>query len=87
MAGFKRGGFRGGGAGAFKKGYAKRRSPEDEEDAPHASKKSKGDDNQAKEEDATSFAPKLGTDDEMNPFVAVSSEPLNFSRRLTRAAE
>jgi hypothetical protein len=77
MAGFKRGGFCGGGGGAFKKGYAKKRSPEDEDDAPRASKKSKGDDEE--EENAPSFAPKLDTDDENNAFIAVSSEPLNFS--------
>lgn len=77
MAGFKRGVARGGGGGAFKKGYAKKRSPEDEDEAPRASKKSKGDD----EEDGNValFVPKLDTDDENNAFVAVSPEPLSFS--------
>jgi hypothetical protein len=70
MAGFKRGGFRGGGGGVFKKGYAKKRSPEDEDDAPRASKKSRADDDE--EGVATPFVPKLDTDDEKNPFIAVS---------------
>lgn len=58
-------------------GRAKKRSLEHEDDAPRASKKSKGDDEE--EDNATPFVPKLDTDDESNPFIAVSSEPLNFS--------
>jgi hypothetical protein len=77
MAGFKRGGIRDGGGGAFKKGYAKKRSPEDEDNAPRVSKKSKGDDEE--EENQTPFVPKLDMDDENNAFVAVSSGSLNFS--------
>ncbi|KAF3010845.1 hypothetical protein E8E13_008922 [Curvularia kusanoi] len=75
--GSKRGGFRGGNSGGFKKGYAKKRSADDEEDAPQ-SKKSKGDDND--EEDATPLVPQLQTDDDDNSFVALNN---SGKRRVT----
>ena len=68
----KRGGSRGGARGGFRSAGAskktfnkKRSSPEDDEPAP-ASKKAKGD---AEDEPLT---PKLDTDDDRNPFIAVS---------------
>lgn len=70
MAGFKRGGFRGGGGGTFKKSYTKKRSSPDDDSAERASKKAKGDDDD--EEGATLIIPKLETDDDGNPFIAVS---------------
>lgn len=87
--GFKRGGARGGGSGGLKKGYTKKRSLEDNEDAPRVSKKSKGDDDE--EEDEAPLVPKLQTDDDNNPFIAVhlSAQPRNrklTSTRSTRVA-
>ncbi|KAF2631501.1 PC4-domain-containing protein [Macroventuria anomochaeta] len=76
--GFKRGGIRGGGGGGFKKGYAKKRSPGDDDDAPRASKKSKGDDDE--EEDAAPVVPKLKTDEDNNPFIALNH---SGKRRVT----
>lgn len=67
MAGFKRGGFRGGG-GAFKKGYSKKRAgSDDEDDASRASKKIKGDE----EEESTPFVPELKTDGDKQRYVGV----------------
>lgn len=82
--GFKRGGFRGGGGGAFKKGYAKKRSPEDDDDAPRSSKRSKGDDEEEDEEDTAPFVPKLQTDDDSNPFVAVCLPSLALNRVIDK---
>ncbi|KAA8626660.1 PC4 domain containing protein [Pyrenophora tritici-repentis] len=74
MAGFKRGGARGGG---FKKGFAKKRSSPDEDDsAPRASKKAKGDE----EDDSTLVIPKLETDDNGDVYVALNT---SGKRRLT----
>lgn len=70
--GFKRGGFRGGASSGFKKGFAKKRSPEDGDDAPRANKKSKAG-NEDEEEVDTPVVPKLQTDEDSNPFIAVSS--------------
>ena len=65
MAGTKRGGF-----GTFKKSYAKKRSsPDGEDDAPQAHKKSKKDDEEA---DAKAIEPKLGKDDDGNSYISVS---------------
>ncbi|KAJ4317323.1 hypothetical protein N0V94_005009 [Neodidymelliopsis sp. IMI 364377] len=76
--GFKRGGFRGGGSG-FKKGYTKKRAPEDEDDdAPHANKKAKGDDDEG--EEATPIVPKLQMDEDGNPFIAINH---SGKRRVT----
>jgi hypothetical protein len=67
MAGFKRGGARGGSAGAFKKASAKKRAGSDDEDSvPRTSKKSKSDD-----EESNPFMPELKTDDDDKPFVGV----------------
>jgi hypothetical protein len=67
MAGFKRGGARGGSGSGFKKASAKKRAGSDDEDsAPRASKKSKGDDDESEP-----FVPELKTDDDNKPFVAV----------------
>jgi len=69
--GFKRGGLRGGASSGFKKGSVRKRSPAGETDAPRANKKSKIED---EEEDAeTPVIPKLQTDEDSNPFIAVSS--------------
>jgi hypothetical protein len=68
MAGFKRGGSRG---GAYKKSYAKKRAAsDDEEGAPQASKKAKGDSSEDK--DSTPFVPELKTDDDGQKYVGVS---------------
>ncbi|KAL1609480.1 hypothetical protein SLS59_000985 [Nothophoma quercina] len=75
--GFKRGGFRGGGGGGLNKGYAKKRSPEDDDDAPRASKKSKGDEDEA---DTAPVVPRLQTDDDDNPFIALNH---SGKRRMT----
>ena len=66
MTGFKRGGSRGGG---FKKSFVKKRSSPDEDDsAPRASKKVKGDE----DEDSASVVPELKTDDNGDVYVGVS---------------
>lgn len=66
MAGFKRGGARGGG---FKKGFTKKRSsPEDDANAPRATKKAKGDE----EDDSLPVIPELKTDDNGDTYVGVS---------------
>jgi hypothetical protein len=71
MAGFKRGGFRGGAGGASKKSYAKKRAAsDDEEGASKASKKTKADDGE--DEDSTPFVPELKTDDDGQKYVGVS---------------
>lgn len=71
--GFKRGGSRGAGSsGGFKKSYSKKRAAGDEDDAPRASKKSKGDEEED-EEDAAPVIPKLQTDADNDPFIAVST--------------
>lgn len=71
MAGFKKAGA------SFKKGYAKKRAgSDDEDDAPRASKKSKGEDS------GEPFVPKLEKDDEKNQFVAVGSQLLHCTTRL-----
>lgn len=77
----KRGGSRGGfrSAGNSKTFSKKRSSPEDDETAP-ASKKTRGD---AEEE---SFIPQLDTDDDKNPFVAVSTGPFRCMHRQARLA-
>lgn len=71
MAGFKRGGFRGGNSGGFKKSFNKKRPAEDEDDAPSASKKSRSNDED--EEDTTPFVPQLHTEGDNDPYIAVSS--------------
>ena len=78
VGGKKRGGFRGGGSSGFKKSYTKKRSPEDADDAPRASKMFKGDEEE--KEDATPVVPKLQTDDDNNAFIAVSCFPHLQSR-------
>ncbi|KAF1848652.1 PC4-domain-containing protein [Cucurbitaria berberidis CBS 394.84] len=76
MAGFKRGGFRGGGGGTFK-GYAKKRSePDDGDSAPRSSKKAKGDD----EEESVAVVPKLEIDDDGNQFIGLNA---SGKRRVT----
>lgn len=75
MAGrFKRSGSRGGGGGTsgFKKGYAKRHLTDDGDNAPHAIKKSKVEEEDGEESD-TPVEPKLQTDEEDNQFIAVCS--------------
>jgi len=65
---FKRGGARGGG---FKSGYARKRAPPEENDdatSVRVMKKSKGDG----DEEHAILLPKLETDEENNPYVAVS---------------
>ncbi|KAH7410060.1 transcriptional Coactivator p15-domain-containing protein [Phaeosphaeria sp. MPI-PUGE-AT-0046c] len=77
MAGFKRGGFRGGGGGAFKKGISKKRAGSDDEDStPRASKKTKSDE----EEDATPFVPVLKTDGDKQHYVGLNA---SGKRRVT----
>ncbi|KZM22297.1 uncharacterized protein EKO05_0000174 [Ascochyta rabiei] len=76
--GSKRGGFRGAGTGGYKRGYTKKRSPNDEDEAPRASKKSKGDEDE--EEDTAPLVPKLQIDDDNNPFVAINN---SSKRRVT----
>lgn len=62
----KRGSFRGGG---FKKSFSKKRSSPDDDDAvPQVSKKARGGGN----DEAAALVPELQTDDDNNPFVAVS---------------
>lgn len=73
MAGFKRGGFRGGNSGGFKKSFNKKRPAEDEDDAPSASKKSRSNDEDEDEEDTTPFVPQLHTEGDNDPYIAVSS--------------
>ena len=70
MAGFKRGGFRGGNSGGFKS-FTKKRPAEVEDDAPSASKKSRSNDED--EEDTTPFVPQLHTEGDNDPYIAVSS--------------
>ena len=66
MAGFKRGGAR----GSFKKGFTnKRSSPDEDDNAPRASKKAKGDE----DEDLILVIPELKTDDNGDSFVSVRS--------------
>lgn len=66
MAGFKRGGARGGG---IKKAFTKKRSsPEDDDNAPCATKKAKGDE----EDDSLPVVPELKTDDNGDTYVGVS---------------
>jgi hypothetical protein len=73
MAGFKRGGSRGGAGGAYKKSYAKKRAAsDDEEGAPQASKKTKGD--SGEDEDSAPFAPELKTDDDGQKYIGVSMQ-------------
>ncbi|USP75046.1 hypothetical protein yc1106_02320 [Curvularia clavata] len=73
MAGFKRGGARGG----FKKGFTNKRSSPDEDDsAPRASKKVKGDE----DDDSIPVVPELKTDDNGDPFVSLNS---SGKRRVT----
>jgi hypothetical protein len=77
MAGFKRGGSRGGNSGGFKKSFTKKRLAEDEDDAPSASKKSRGNDED--EEDTTPFVPQLHTEGDNDPYIAVSSSNIVLS--------
>ena len=70
MAGYKRGGFRGGNSGGFKKAFTKKRPAEDEDDAPSASKKSRSNDED--EEDTAPFVPQLHTGCDNDPYIAVS---------------
>ncbi|EMD66771.1 hypothetical protein COCSADRAFT_35260 [Bipolaris sorokiniana ND90Pr] len=66
MAGFKRGGARGG----FKKSFNnKRSSPDDDDSAPRANKKAKGDE----DDDSLPIVPELKTDDNGDAFVALNS--------------
>jgi hypothetical protein len=69
MAGFKRGGARGG--STFKKSFPKKRSSPDADDdsAPRASKKTKaGDDN---DDDSVPVVPELKTDDNGDTYIGV----------------
>jgi hypothetical protein len=77
MAGFKRDGSRGGNSGGFKKSFTKKRLAEDEDDAPSASKKSRGNDED--EEDTTPFVPQLHTEGDNDPYIAVSSSNIVLS--------
>ncbi|KAH8696967.1 transcriptional Coactivator p15-domain-containing protein [Phaeosphaeriaceae sp. PMI808] len=71
MAGFKRGGFRGGGGGTFKKGNAKKRvGSEDEEMSTRNTKKSKTD---AEDDEPATAVPKLETDDEGRKYIALNA--------------
>jgi hypothetical protein len=80
MAGFKRGGFRGGAGGAYKKSYAKKRAAsDDEEGAPQASKKTKGD--SGEEEESTPFVPELKTDDDGQKYIGVSMRRRGCERK------
>ncbi|EMD97366.1 hypothetical protein COCC4DRAFT_170549 [Bipolaris maydis ATCC 48331] len=73
MAGFKRGGARGG----FKKNFNnKRSSPDDDDSAPRANKKVKGDE----DDDSLPVVPELKTDDNGDAFVALNS---SGKRRVT----
>ena len=67
----KRGGFRGGHGGTFKKGFAtkKRSSPDEDDSAPRTTKRAKDDDD---EEEGTAVVPKLQTDDDGNQYIGVS---------------
>jgi hypothetical protein len=72
MAGFKRGGARGG----FKKAssYTKKRSsPSNDasDSAPRATKKARNDDADEDEASTTPVVPELQTDDEGNPYISV----------------
>ena len=70
MAGFKRGGARGG--STFKKTFTKKRSSPDADDdnAPRASKKTKaGDDN---DDESIPVVPELKMDDNGDKYVSVS---------------
>jgi len=72
MAGFKRGGARGG--SNFKKTFTKKRSSPDadadDDNAPRVSKKTKaGDDN---DDDSVPLVPELKTDDNGDAYVGVS---------------
>jgi len=69
MAGLKRGGFRGGAGGAFKKGAPKKRAAsDDEEDVPRAGKKSKG----GEDETSAPVIPELKEDDQGDSYISVS---------------
>ncbi|EUC49642.1 hypothetical protein COCMIDRAFT_84208 [Bipolaris oryzae ATCC 44560] len=74
MAGFKRGGARGG----FKKSFNNKRSSPDDDDssAPRANKKTKGDE----DDDSLPVVPELKTDDNGDAFVALNS---SGKRRVT----
>jgi hypothetical protein len=72
MAGFKRGGARGGGFKKAGTSTKKRSSPDDGDDAPRASKKSKGDE----EEDSMPVVPELKTDDSGEAYISVSHSSL-----------
>lgn len=80
MAGFKRGGARGG----FKKGFTNKRSSPDEDDsAPRASKKAKGDD----DDDSIPVVPELKTDDNGDAYVSVGNlvgEPVSVEKEKKR---
>jgi hypothetical protein len=70
MVGFKRGGFRGGASGAYKKSYTKKRAASDDEDgAAPTSKKNKGDEDEP--EDSTPFVPELKTNDDKEKYISV----------------
>lgn len=81
MAGgtFKRSGARGGG---FKKAFNKKRaSPEDDDNAPRASKKAKND----ADDETIPLVPKLEKDDDDNSFVAVSCSlvPIEYTEPVS----
>ncbi|KAL5120736.1 hypothetical protein ACEQ8H_001215 [Pleosporales sp. CAS-2024a] len=83
MAGFKRGGFRGGG-GASKKSFAKKRTASDDEDGtPRAGKKTKGDDEDT--EDATPIVPELKTNEDGEKFISGISLNLDQYNTLVAA--
>jgi hypothetical protein len=75
MAGFKRGGSRGGNSGGFKKSFTKKRLAEDEDDAPSASKKSRGND-----EDSNIVLLDLAPDLFSSPAAAIDVLPLVTSK-------
>ncbi|KAF2195823.1 hypothetical protein K469DRAFT_699447 [Zopfia rhizophila CBS 207.26] len=63
--GFKRGGF---GKSGYKKSFPKKRSSPDDDPAPPASKRSKG------EDDGPVLAPKLQKDEEGNQFIQLNAK-------------
>ncbi|KAF1945599.1 PC4-domain-containing protein [Clathrospora elynae] len=74
MTGSKRGGARGGG---FKKGFAKKRAASsDDESAPRAGKKAKGDE----EDESIPMVPELKKDDDGNAYISLNT---SGKRRVT----
>jgi hypothetical protein len=78
MAGFKRGGFRGGAGDAYKKSYTKKRAASDDEDgASQASKKTKGDNGD--DDDSTPVVPELNIDDDGQKYINVRMRRFGWS--------